>query len=103
MKAIALIIPLVLQTFAIATPAYRRDDGSNPCTTTPLQCCESTHTTDSALGKALLQLSGHEDYIGDGDIGIGCSPLGGNTCTEQPNCCNVTGTFITIGCVPINI
>ncbi|KAJ3511805.1 hypothetical protein NLJ89_g3886 [Agrocybe chaxingu] len=104
--------PLPPSRRATGVAAARRHQPSGisgSCNTGPVQCCNSiTHATPiiATTIKALLGLVVPADVA----IGISCSPLsvigiGGNSCNQQPVCCenNEFNGLIAIGCSPINI
>ncbi|KAI0048150.1 fungal hydrophobin [Auriscalpium vulgare] len=75
-----------------APPATTTVPASGPCSTGPVQCCNSVQPNLDVI------------------VGITCSPItvigvGGDSCTQQTVCCennNFSG-IIAIGCTPINI
>ncbi|TFK64217.1 fungal hydrophobin [Pluteus cervinus] len=80
------------------------------CNTGSIQCCNSVQSSTNGVVGLLLGLLGI--FLGDVDVPIGltCSPLSiigleGNSCSQQPVCCennNFSGV-VAIGCTPINI
>ncbi|KAF9011752.1 fungal hydrophobin-domain-containing protein [Cyathus striatus] len=96
-----------------ATPvgAKRSTPSGTPsqCNTGAIQCCNSVTQASNPVAQLLIGLLG---IIVGGDVAVGltCSPLsvigvGGNSCTQQPVCCenNNFNGLIAIGCTPINI
>ncbi|EEB91131.1 hypothetical protein MPER_10560 [Moniliophthora perniciosa FA553] len=84
--------------------------GSSKCNTGDIQCC---NTVDKASNKDIQKLLGLLN-IGVQDlnvpIGLNCNPIsvigvGGNSCTQQPVCCekNNFNGLVAIGCTPINV
>ncbi|KAK7471932.1 hypothetical protein VKT23_000037 [Stygiomarasmius scandens] len=96
-----------------ATPAFEAKRGapsSTPgqCSTGSTYCCQ--RTSKAGLESILLGLLGILGIHPDVDIGVSCSPLsiigiGGNSCTQQPVCCdnNSLKGGVAIGCSPINL
>nr|AHZ18303.1 hydrophobin 7 [Tricholoma vaccinum] len=99
-----------------ATPvamARRSSPSGSPsggqCNTGPVQCCNSVTTANHQDTSILLGLLG---LVLDPSIlvGLQCSPLnvlgvGGNSCSQQPVCCenNNYNGLIVIGCSPITL
>ncbi|PPQ87536.1 hypothetical protein CVT25_008538 [Psilocybe cyanescens] len=87
----------------------RRSSPSNvsgSCNTGSIQCCNSVQKADSGLVGLLEGLLGILIPIGT-SIGQNCSPIsavgvGGNSCTQQPVCCdsNHFNGLINVGCSP---
>ncbi|KAF5342723.1 hypothetical protein D9758_015867 [Tetrapyrgos nigripes] len=78
------------------------------CNTGNTLCCKRTST--AGLEGLLLGLLGIIGIHPDTKVGVTCSPLsiigiGGNSCTQQPVCCdkNWFNGAIATGCNPINI
>ncbi|RDB17186.1 Hydrophobin-1 [Hypsizygus marmoreus] len=91
--------------------AKRGTPSSTPgqCNTGPIQCCNKVTNSKDPVASLLAGLLGI--VLGaDVAVGLTCSPLsvigiGGNSCTQQPVCCqnNSFNGLIAIGCTPINI
>ncbi|KAJ3476689.1 hypothetical protein NLI96_g10988 [Meripilus lineatus] len=100
-----LAIVLFFVAFASSTPVPQ----ASSCNTGPLQCCNSTQTTNSDPGLTpLLALLGIVLEPIDALIGVGCSPItiiGGaqSGCNTSPVCCtnNNVGGLLSLGCVPV--
>ncbi|KAF9460400.1 fungal hydrophobin [Collybia nuda] len=79
------------------------------CNTGAIQCCNSVTQANNPVAALLIGLLGI--VVGPNvAVGLTCSPLsvigiGGNSCTQQPVCCqnNSFNGLIAIGCSPINI
>ncbi|KAF8961856.1 fungal hydrophobin-domain-containing protein [Flammula alnicola] len=82
---------------------------SNSCNTGSVHCCNSVEQSNSSnvgLVAGLLGLVLPANVL----VGLTCSPLsgvgvGGNSCSQQPVCCenNHFNGLIVVGCSPINI
>ncbi|THU88222.1 fungal hydrophobin [Dendrothele bispora CBS 962.96] len=96
-----------------ATPAFEAKRGApsgtpGQCSTGGTYCCQ--RTSKAGLEGLLLGLLGILGIHPDVTIGVSCSPLsiigiGGNSCSQQPVCCdkNLLNGGIATGCSPINI
>ncbi|KAH9857634.1 fungal hydrophobin [Lenzites betulinus] len=94
--------------FALALPLLAA--ATSNCNTSPIQCCNSLESTDSAAGSALLGVLGIVAQDVTGDIGLQCSPIsvvgaGSSSCSASPVCCenNNVGGAVSIGCVPVEL
>ncbi|KAI5118970.1 hypothetical protein M0805_001109 [Coniferiporia weirii] len=103
MLAALLALPILATATAGDTPASECDTGD-------LQCCESTTTSTSTEGQALLALIGVVLTDPTVLLGSGCSPisvigLGDGACTASPVCCddNSFNGLVAIGCVPVTL
>ncbi|KAF8197571.1 hypothetical protein BJ912DRAFT_80090 [Pholiota molesta] len=109
MYAFKTFVSLALPLLVVANPLVVRNDG-NVCNSGALNCCDSTESstvTGSSSGGLLGLLSGlGVRDLGDGLIGLKCSPiLGANDCTQQTVCCtdNSFNGVVALGCTPVNI
>ncbi|ESK88584.1 hydrophobin 2 [Moniliophthora roreri MCA 2997] len=94
---------------AVPTPGGHGHGGSK-CNTGDIQCC---NTVDNSHNKDIEKLLGLLN-IGVQDlnvpIGLNCNPIsvigiGGNSCTQQPVCCddNNFNGLVAVGCTPVNV
>ncbi|KAF7797329.1 hypothetical protein EIP86_008524 [Pleurotus ostreatoroseus] len=95
---VILLAPTLALAKATLDPRWANGDD---CPTSPTQCCESSYTHDSAVGKTLLELSGKQEY-NYGNVAVGCTPLLGNACSAEPNCCESNG-LVSVACIPISL
>ncbi|THH11620.1 hypothetical protein EW145_g564 [Phellinidium pouzarii] len=93
-----------LAVLAVATPAPQT---VSQCNTGIKQCCQSTNSASSSSSDVsplfdLLNIA-IEDVTGL--VGLGCSPILGESCAAQPLCCedNDFNAVIAIGCSPITL
>jgi len=98
-----------------ATPALRARRGkpsgkpSGQCSTGTQHCCNSVQKASHPSSAGLLGALGI-NVPSDVLVGSNCSPLtgagiSGNSCSQQPVCCNDDhyNGLIVVGCTPINI
>uniref|UniRef100_A0A0W0EYS5 Hydrophobin n=1 Tax=Moniliophthora roreri TaxID=221103 RepID=A0A0W0EYS5_MONRR len=96
-----------LASVVVAAPGGH--DGAK-CNTGDIQCCntvDNAHNKDIAKQLGLLGLVIQDLNI---PIGLNCNPIsvigiGGNSCTQQPVCCdnNNFNGVVALGCTPINV
>ncbi|KAI5118969.1 hypothetical protein M0805_001108 [Coniferiporia weirii] len=97
-------------TTTVTVPAAPTSTPASECNTGDLQCCQSTTTSTSTEGAALLALIGVVLTDPTVLLGTGCSPisvigLGSGACTAAPVCCdnNSFNGLVAIGCVPVTL
>ncbi|ESK88576.1 hydrophobin 2 [Moniliophthora roreri MCA 2997] len=98
---------VALASVVVATPGGH--DGAK-CNTGDIQCCQ---TVDNAHNKDISHALGLLDIVVQDlniPIGLNCNPIsvigiGGNSCTQQPVCCdeNNFNGLVALGCTPINV
>ncbi|PPQ70606.1 hypothetical protein CVT26_013205 [Gymnopilus dilepis] len=100
------VVAFALPVLAAATAIPRQ---SGDCDTGPIQCCNSLQQSTSTNLGILQGLLGLLLPTLEGLIGLNCSPLsilggGGNSCSQQPVCCENNQfvisfiTFILFAC-----
>ncbi|ESK87626.1 hydrophobin 1 [Moniliophthora roreri MCA 2997] len=103
-----------LATFVAAAPTYdpygHHDTPVAKCNTGDVQCCntvDNAHNKDIALLASLLGIVVQDANV---PIGIQCNPIdvigiSGNSCTQQPVCCdeNNFNGLVAVGCTPVNV
>jgi Fungal hydrophobin len=90
------------------SPVAEAEQAASSCDTGPMECCNSVERSSSPEAAKMLGSLGIK--VGaETLVGLGCSPvsalgLSGNTCAQQPVCCqdNVFNGLVVVGCSPIN-
>ncbi|KAI0812339.1 fungal hydrophobin-domain-containing protein [Irpex lacteus] len=80
-------------TITVTAPGATGTAAAGNCNTGPIQCCQSTTTSNSDTGNILLDLLGIVVTGVDILLGIDCSPISvvgigsGSACNASPVCC----------------
>nr|AHZ18299.1 hydrophobin 3 [Tricholoma vaccinum] len=114
-STLAFFLTAFLALFATALPTPGGAPALSQCNTGPIQCCTSTHQSNSTAGAFLLGAVGIPIQNLVTSVGFDCSPItlgivggamgSGAKCASQPVCCNQAyfSGLISNGCDPINI
>ncbi|KAF9003047.1 fungal hydrophobin-domain-containing protein [Cyathus striatus] len=97
-------VAIVVSALVLAVSAGQQ------CNTGDMQCCNSVKEASSPSIAGLLGALGIAVGSITGQVGVTCSPItaigaGGNSCTQQPVCCegNNFNGIVALGCTPINV
>ncbi|EEB90302.1 hypothetical protein MPER_11506 [Moniliophthora perniciosa FA553] len=98
-----------LAALAAIVSAAPGGHGDAKCNTGDIQCCDTVdnaHNKDVSDALGLLNIIVQDVNV---PIGLNCDSIsvigvGGNSCTQQPVCCeNKFNSLAAIGCTPVNV